>query len=86
MKRVYIPKPDEGKRGLGIPIILDRVCQQALVSRIEGIFEKKFLYSSFGYRKGRSPHDASRKVWGELNAGYGWVVDVDLRGYFDHID
>jgi RNA-directed DNA polymerase len=53
---------------------------------MEGIFEPTFLDSSFGYRPGRSPHDAMRKVWQELNAGYGWIVDADLRQFFDTID
>jgi RNA-directed DNA polymerase len=86
VKRVEIPKPDGGVRKLGIPAVLDRVCQQALVQRMEPIFEPTFLDSSFGYRKGRSPHDAMRKVWQELNEGNVWIVDADLRQYFDTID
>jgi group II intron reverse transcriptase/maturase len=86
VKRVEIPKADGGVRKLGIPAVLDRVCQQALVQRMEPIFEPMFLDSSFGYRLGRSPHDAMRKVWQELNAGYGWIVDADLRQFFDTID
>jgi RNA-directed DNA polymerase len=86
VKRVEIPKADGGVRKLGIPAVLDRVCQQALVQRMEGIFEPTFLDSSFGYRPGRSPHEAMRKVWQELNAGYGWIVDADLRQFFDTID
>ncbi len=86
VKRVEIPKPDGGIRKLGIPAVMDRVVQQALVQRMEGIFEVKFLDCSFGYRKGRSPHDAMRKVWRELNAGNFWVVDADLRQFFDTID
>ena len=58
VKRVEIPKTDGGVRKLGIPAVLDRVCQQALVQRMEGIFEPTFLDSSCGYRPGRSPHDA----------------------------
>jgi RNA-directed DNA polymerase len=84
VKRVEIPKADGGVRKLGIPAVLDRVCQQALVQRMEGIFKPTFLDSSFGYRPGRSPHEAMRKVWQELNAGYGWIVDADLRQFLDH--
>ena len=86
VKRVEIAKSDGGIRKLGIPAVLDRVCQQALVQRMGPIFEPTFLDSSFGYRPGRSPHDAMRKVWQELNAGYGWIVDADLRQFFDTID
>jgi RNA-directed DNA polymerase len=66
-----------------VPAVFDRVCQQALVQRMEPIFEPQFLDCSFGYRKGRSPHEAMRKVWQELNTGAGWIVDADLRAYFD---
>ncbi|MGH8610151.1 MAG: group II intron reverse transcriptase/maturase [Gammaproteobacteria bacterium] len=86
VKRVEIPKSDgEGKRKLGIPAIFDRVCQQALVQRMEPIFEPTFLGCNFGYRKGRSPHDAMRKVWRELQVGKVWIVDADLRQFFDTI-
>ena len=86
VKRVEIGKSDGGIRKLGIPAVLDRVCQQALVQRTGPIFEPTFLDSSYGYRPGRSPHEAMRKVWQELNAGYGWIVDADLRQFFDTID
>jgi RNA-directed DNA polymerase len=86
VKRVEIPKAEGGVRKLGIPAVLDRVCQQALVQRMEPIFEPIFLDSSFGYRRGRSPHDAMRKVWQELNAGCNWIVDADLHQFFDTID
>jgi group II intron reverse transcriptase/maturase len=85
VKRVEISKSDGGVRKLGIPAIFDRVCQQALVQRMEPIFEPLFEDCSFGYRKGRSPHDAMRRVWQDLNAGYGWCVDADLRTFFDTI-
>lgn len=86
VKRVEIAKADGGVRKLGIPTVLDRVVQQALVQRMEPIFAPQFLECSFGYRKGRSPHSALRKVWQELQAGDHWIVDADLRAYFDAID
>ena len=86
VKRVEIPKPDGGIRKLGIPAVMDRVCQQALVQRMEPILEPGFADCSFGYRKGRSPHDAMRKVWRELSAGNFWIMDADLRQFFDTID
>jgi RNA-directed DNA polymerase len=86
VKRVEIAKSDGGVRKLGIPTWLDRVGQQALVQRMAPIFAPQFLDCSFGYRKGRSPHDAMRKVWRELQRGAGWIVDADLRAYFDRID
>ena len=63
--RVEIPKSEGGVSKLGIPAVLDRVGQQALVQRMEPIFEPTFLDSAFGYRRGRSPHEARRKVWRE---------------------
>jgi group II intron reverse transcriptase/maturase len=85
VKRVEIAKAGGGVRMLGIPAVFDRVCQQALVQRMEPIFEPQFQDCSFGYRKGRSPHDAMRKVWQELNTGACWIVDADVRAYFDTI-
>ena len=69
VKRVEIPKFEGGVRKLGIPAVLDRVCQQALVQRMAPIFAPRFLDSAVGSRQGRSPHDAMRKVWQELNPG-----------------
>jgi RNA-directed DNA polymerase len=86
VKRVEIPKADGGVRKLGLPAVLDRVGQQARVQRMEGIFEPPFLDSSWGDRPGRWPQEAMRKVWQELHAGYGWIVDADLRPLFDTSD
>nr|NIS82584.1 group II intron reverse transcriptase/maturase [Anaerolineales bacterium] len=86
VNRVEVPKSEGGTRRLGIPSVMDRVVQQALVQRMEPIFEPKFVECSFGHRKGRSPHDAMRKVWRELMAGSVWVVDADLREFFDNLD
>ena len=87
VRRVYIPKrgkPAE-KRPLGIPAIRDRICQQALKNRLEPIFEPEFNDCSYGYRPGRSTHDALRKIWYELMDGCGWIVDADLRDYFGSV-
>jgi group II intron reverse transcriptase/maturase len=83
-----IPKRDKpGEyRVLGIPTIYDRVCQQALLNRIEPIFEPIFDDASFGYRRGRSPKDALRKVWKEIQSGFEWIVDADLRDFFGSVD
>ena len=73
-------------RALGIPTIYDRVCQQALLNRLEGIFEPIFDEASFGYRRGRSSKDALRKVWKELHSGCEWIVDADLKDFFGSVD
>lgn len=88
VRRVQIPKRGKPKemRPLGIPAIRDRVCQQALRNQLEPIFEPTLNDCSFGYRPGRSAHDALRKIWRELMDGYQWVVDADLRDYFGSVD
>jgi RNA-directed DNA polymerase len=84
------PIPKTGKPGeyrmLGIPTIFDRVCQQALLNRLEPIFEPVFDEASFGYRRGRSTKDALRKVWKEIEAGGEWIVDADLKDFFGTAD
>src|SRR6201987_4038269 len=86
VKRVAIPKLGGGTRNLGIPSVRDRVVQQALVQKMNPIFEPLFADCSFGYRPGRSPHMAMRKVWREIQEGNFWILDADLRAYFDSID
>ena len=83
-----IPKRDKpGEyRVLGIPTIYDRVCQQALLNRLEPIFEPIFADASFGYRRGRSTKDALRKVGREIQGGSEWIVDADLRDFFGSVD
>jgi group II intron reverse transcriptase/maturase len=66
--------------------VYDRVCQQALLNRLEPIFEKVFDPSSFGYRKGRKTADALSKIWREVEAGSEWIVDADLKDYFGSVD
>ncbi|MBZ5672318.1 MAG: group II intron reverse transcriptase/maturase [Acidobacteriia bacterium] len=88
VRQVQIPKA--GKPGeyrtLGIPTIYDRVCQQAMLNRLEPIFELVFDEANFGYRRGRSTKDALRKVWKEIQGGREWIVDADLKDFFDHLD
>jgi group II intron reverse transcriptase/maturase len=88
VRRKLIPKPGQpGKlRPLGIPTIYDRVCQQALQNRLGPIFEPAFDAASFGYRPGRSAKDALRKIWKELDQGYEWIVDADLKDFFGSVD
>jgi group II intron reverse transcriptase/maturase len=87
VKQVPIPKagkPGEWRK-LGVPTVYDRVCQQALLNRLEPIFEPEFDDASFGYRRGRSPHSALRKVWKEIESGGEWIVDADLKDYFGSV-
>ncbi len=88
VRQVQIPKmgkPGEF-RGLGIPTIYDRVCQQALLNRLQPIFEPVFDEANYGYRQGRSTKDALRKVWKEIDSGSEWIVDADLKDFFGSVD
>ena len=69
-----------------IPTVYDRVCQQALLQRLEPVFEPVFDEANFGYRRGRSTKDALTKVWKEIESGSEWIVDADLKDFFGSVD
>ncbi|EUJ23005.1 group II intron reverse transcriptase/maturase, partial [Listeria cornellensis] len=85
VKRVTIPKPDGGKRQLGIPCVVDRLVQQAIAQILEPIFDPHFSDNSYGFRPNRSAHQAILKAKSFYEAGYKYVVDIDMKQYFDTV-
>jgi len=87
VRKVEIPKPDgKGVRMLGIPTVLDRMIQQALLQVLQPIFDPTFSDSSFGFRPGRSTHGAVQRAREYVAAGYRWTVDLDLAKFFDRVN
>ena len=88
VRRVHIPKGDGSKRRpIGIPTFADKVLQRAIVMALEPVYEQSFLDCSFGFRPGRSAHQALEALWnGMMRMGGGWVLDVDIRRFFDELD
>lgn len=85
VRRVEIPKDDGGVRYLGIPTVMDRCIQLAIVQVLEPIYEPKFSAYSYGFRPNRNAHMAIERVLELLNEGYEWVVDIDLEKFFDNV-
>jgi RNA-directed DNA polymerase len=85
VKRVEIEKPEGGKRKLGIPTVIDRFVQQAVLQILQKIWDPTFSESSYGFREQRSAHQAIAAAQGYLEEGYQWVVDIDLEKFFDQV-
>jgi RNA-directed DNA polymerase len=86
VKRVEIPKPDGGIRKLGIPTVLDRLIQQAVMQVLQRRWERTFSEHSYGFRPGRSAHQAVEQAQKYIAEGYRWVVDLDLEKFFDRVN
>lgn len=85
VRAVDIPKPNGGVRTLGIPTVVDRLIQQALLQQLQRLFEPAFSESSYGFRPGRSAHQAVKAARGYVREGRRWVVDLDLEKFFDRV-
>ena len=81
VRRVGIPKPEGGERELGIPTVLDRFIQQAVAQVLTPLFESRFSPHSYGFRPGRSAHDAMKQAQKYVQEGNDWVVDIDLEKF-----
>jgi RNA-directed DNA polymerase len=86
VKRVMIPKPGGGERALGIPTVLDRFLQQALLQVLQPVWDPTFSPHSYGFRPGRSAHQAVGQAQQYIAQGYHWVVDMDLEKFFDRVN
>ena len=86
VRQVMIPKPDGGQRKLGVPTVLDRLIQQAIAQVLSPVFDPGFVPVSYGFRPGKSAHDAVKVARLVIEQGYRWVVEVDLDAFFDRVN
>ena len=86
VRRMEIPKPTGGVRALGIPTVLDRFIQQAVLQRLQADWDPTFSPASYGFRPGHSAHQAVARAQEYIAAGYGWVVDIDLEKFVDRVN
>jgi RNA-directed DNA polymerase len=86
VRRVKIPKPDGGTRNLGIPTVIDRVIQQAVLQRLQPRWDPTFSEHSYGFRPGRSAQQAVAQAQADVIAGHRFVVDLDLAKFFDRVN
>ena len=86
VRRVEIPKPEGGVRMLGIPTVIDRLIQQALLQQLTPVFDPDFSDNSFGFRPGKRAHDAVKQARSFIREGYRYVVDMDLEKFFDRVN
>ena len=86
VRKVEIPKTQGGVRMLGIPTVTDRMLQQAIHQVLSPMYEEQFDKNSFGFRPGKNAHQAVRTAKEYINAGYDWIIELDLEKFFDKVN